>query len=93
MVRIAMTIALKRTPPDKGCRVPSGDRSEIPADVRTIVARATSFRIEADALRARAYAADEEVIRKEYLSLAERWSSVAAGLETEALDRAFAREQ
>jgi hypothetical protein len=88
-----MNIALKRTPPDEGYCVPSGDRSEISDDVRAIVARATSFRIEADALRARAYAADDDVIRKEYLSLAERWSTFAAGLEAEALDRVVSRGQ
>lgn len=52
-------------------------------DGADLVARAANFRIEADALRERAYASTERVIRDQYLALAERWSLFAAGLEAE----------
>lgn len=55
-------------------------------DARVRVGRAASFRIEADALRERAGAADENVIKDQYLALADRWSMLAAHLEAELLD-------
>jgi hypothetical protein len=59
----------------------SGAREEGAGDAHDLVRRAAIFRIEADLLRARAYATSEPVIREEYLALANRWSNFAAGLE------------
>ena len=50
-----------------------------------LVSRAANFRIEADILRDRAQEAGDNTIRKEYLSLADRWSLCAAHLEAEAI--------
>lgn len=52
-----------------------------------LVSRAANFRIEADVLRARARVSTERVIRDQYLTLAERWSVLAAGLESELMSR------
>lgn len=52
-----------------------------------LVSRAANFRIEADALRARALSAVDDLIRDEYLFLADRWSLCAAHLEAEAVVR------
>lgn len=57
------------------------------ADQTEIVSRAANFRIEADALRERARAITERVIRDEYLALAQRWSMLAASLEYELMCR------
>ena len=46
-----------------------------------LAGRAAWLRMEADFLRARAEAADEEAVRTAYLALAERWLAFAAGLE------------
>jgi hypothetical protein len=48
-----------------------------------LAARAASFRMEAEFLRARAVLFDEEAMRDAYLALADRWLVFAAGLETE----------
>ncbi|HEX4860150.1 MAG TPA: hypothetical protein VFV07_02870 [Rhizomicrobium sp.] len=48
-----------------------------------LAVRAASLRMEADFLRARAEAADEDAVRTAYLALAERWLAFAAGLEAE----------
>jgi hypothetical protein len=52
-----------------------------------LVGRAASFRLEADALRERARASTEHVVRDQYLALAERWSMFAAGFEAELMSR------
>ena len=57
------------------------------SDQTDLVSRAASFRIEADALRERARQSNERVIRDEYLALARRWSTMAAGLEAELMLR------
>ena len=49
--------------------------------------RAAQFRIEAAVLRERAETMDENVIRDQYLLLADRWTMLAAGLEAEQLAR------
>jgi hypothetical protein len=56
-------------------------------DHADLVGRAANFRLEADALRERASASTERVIRDQYLALAERWASFAAGLEAELMSR------
>lgn len=55
-------------------------------DARASVSRAATFRIEADALRERAHASGENLIKDQYLALAERWSMLAAHLEAELLN-------
>ncbi len=45
------------------------------------MSRAALFRLEADALRARAHALDDTLIRGQYFKLADHWSMLAAGLE------------
>jgi hypothetical protein len=52
-----------------------------------LISRAASFRIEAQWLRARADASDEPVMREQYLSLAHRWTNLAASLEAETMLR------
>ena len=54
-------------------------------DARARIGRAATFRIEADALRERAQASDENLVKNEYLALADRWSMLAAHLEAELL--------
>jgi hypothetical protein len=56
-------------------------------ELENLFGRAAQFRIEADALRKRAAAMDEDVIRDQYLLLADRWAMLAAGLEAEQLAR------
>ena len=55
-------------------------------DARARAGRAATFRIEADALRERAFATDEHVVKDQYLALADRWSMLAAHLEAELLN-------
>jgi hypothetical protein len=55
-------------------------------DARARVGRAATFRIEAEALRDRAHASGEDVIKNQYLALADRWSTLAAHLEAELLN-------
>ena len=52
-----------------------------------LVSRAAAFRIEADFLRERARTCAEGAIREQYLTLAQRWSMLAAGLEYEMMCR------
>jgi hypothetical protein len=59
----------------------------LPQDQKDMIGRAASFRIEAQWLRARADAADEPVMREQYLSLANRWTTLAASLEAETMLR------
>jgi len=63
--------------------VSSGVREEQSGDAYDLIGRAATFRIEADLLRARAQETDEPAIREEYLALANRWVSFAAGLEAQ----------
>jgi hypothetical protein len=65
--------------------------ARIPAKSAELVSRAAGFRIEADALRARARDIADDLIRDEYLSLAGRWSLCAAHLEAEAAVKLFER--
>jgi len=67
--------------------VSSGVREEQLGDAYDLIGRAATFRIEADQLRARARETDEPAIREEYLSLANRWASFAAGLEAQLFAR------
>jgi len=67
--------------------VSSGVREERSGDAYDLIGRAAKFRIEADLLRARARATDEPAIREEYLALANRWASFAAGLEAQLFAR------
>jgi len=50
-----------------------------------LLSRAALFRLEADALRVRAGNIGEAIIRDQYFLLADRWSSLAAGLEMQFL--------
>lgn len=50
-------------------------------DPSAVLGRAATFRGEAEALRQRACASGESVIRDQYLMLADRWSMLAASLE------------
>jgi len=63
--------------------VSSGVCEEQPGDTYDLIGRAATFRIEADMLRERARETDEPAIREEYLALANRWASFAAGLEAQ----------
>jgi len=67
--------------------VSSGVREEQLGDAYDLIGRAAGFRIEADLLRARARETDEPAIREEYLALANRWVSFAAGLEAQMFAR------
>jgi len=67
--------------------VSSGARKDQPGDAYDLIGRAAAFRIEADLLRARARETDEPAIRDEYLALANRWASFAAGLEAQMFAR------
>jgi hypothetical protein len=68
--------------------VPAGHSENIlPQDQKDLIGRAASFRIEAQWLRARADAVDESLIRAQYLSLADRWATLAASLEAETMLR------
>lgn len=67
--------------------VSSGVREEQFSDAYDLIGRAATFRIEADQLRARARETDEPAIREEYLALANRWASFAAGLEAQLFAR------
>ena len=67
--------------------VSSGVREDRPGDAYDLIGRAATFRIEADLLRARARETDEPAIREEYLALANRWASFAAGLEAQMFAR------
>jgi hypothetical protein len=67
--------------------VSSGVREEQPGYGYDLIGRAATFRIEADLLRARARETDEPAIREEYLALAKRFASVAAGLEAQMFTR------
>ena len=67
--------------------VSSGVREDQPSDAYDLIGRAATFRIEADLLRARARDTDEPAIREEYLALANRWASFAAGLEAQMFAR------
>jgi hypothetical protein len=67
--------------------VSSGVREEESGDAYDLIGRAATFRIEADLLRARAREADEPAIREEYLALANRWATFAAGLEAQMFAR------
>jgi len=60
--------------------VTSGDGG-LPDRNGDLLARAAFFRLEAEALRQRARASDEMVVRDQYFKLADRWSVLAAGLE------------
>ncbi len=68
--------------------IPAAVRSgeEIPSsDISDAVSRAASLRSESDMLRRRASAVREDVIRDQYLALAERFSMLAASLEMQAM--------
>ncbi len=67
--------------------VSSGVHEDRPGDAYDLIGRAATFRIEADLLRERARATDEPAIREEYLALANRWASFAAGLEAQMFTR------
>jgi hypothetical protein len=67
--------------------VSSGVREEQLGDAYDLIGRAATFRIEADQLRARARETDEPAIREEYLALANRWATFAAGLEAQMFAR------
>jgi hypothetical protein len=54
-------------------------------EVNDAVSRAASFRGESDMLRRRARAGREDVIRDQYLALADRFSMLAASLEVQAM--------
>ena len=54
-------------------------------DRNNLLSRAALFRLEADTLRLRAGATDETVIRDQYFKLADRWATLAAGLELQVL--------
>ncbi len=62
-------------------------RSALSNDQAELAGRAAHFRLEADVLRERARGSTERVIRDQYLALAERWSSFAAGLDAELMSR------
>ncbi len=67
--------------------VSSGVREEQLGDAYDLIGRAAAFRIEADQLRARARETDEPAIREEYIALANRWTTFAAGLEAQMFAR------
>ena len=67
--------------------VSSGVREERSGDAYDLIGRAATFRIEADLLRERARETDEPAIREEYLAMANRWASFAAGLEAQMFAR------
>lgn len=76
-------LALKR---DTGeLRTTFGDG--LAKDARELFGRAAFLRMEAEALRVRTRTIEEEVVRSEYLKIADRWTTLAASLETEALSR------
>ena len=50
-----------------------------------LISRAASLRLEAEFLRSRAAAADEEVVREAYRRLAERWLVLAASLDLQVI--------
>lgn len=54
-------------------------------DHSDLLSRAAFFRLEADALRQRAQVTDEMVVRDQYFKLADRWTTLAAGLEADLL--------
>jgi len=56
-----------------------------------LIGRAATYRIEADALRERAMAVRDALIRDQYLGMAERWSTIAAHLEVEAMVKLLAQ--
>jgi hypothetical protein len=56
-------------------------------DDADLLSRAAHFRLEADTLRQRAHATDELVVRDQYFKLADRWSTLAAGMEAQLLTR------
>jgi hypothetical protein len=79
-------VALRFEHSDEGAVfLSSGWREQPSGTAHALVGRAATFRIEAEALRARAHATDEPVIRDHYLALAQRWSTLATGLEAETL--------
>jgi len=59
--------------------------ARVAAKSEELVSRAANFRIEAVALRERARATADDLIRDEYLGLANHWSLCAAHLEAEAI--------
>ena len=67
--------------------VSSGVREERSGDAYDLIGRAATFRIEANLLRERARETDEPAIREEYLAMANRWASFAAGLEAQMFAR------
>lgn len=54
-----------------------------------LISRAALYRIEAEALRERACAVHDTLIRDQYLDIAARWSLVAAHLEIEAVAKTY----
>lgn len=54
-------------------------------DNSDLASRAALFRLEADALRQRAGATNETVVRAQYFKLADHWTMLAAGLELQLL--------
>jgi hypothetical protein len=84
---VRAALRLKSLADEGTASVSSGVRKERSGDAHDLMARAATFRIEADLLRERARAADEPAIREEYLALANRWSTFASGLEGELLMR------
>ncbi|HWA04235.1 MAG TPA: hypothetical protein VG819_12000 [Rhizomicrobium sp.] len=64
-----------------------GSGTALPRETLDLVARASLFRAESDALSERAAQIGEAAIREAYLKLAERFVMLAAGLEAEALTR------
>jgi hypothetical protein len=80
MTPVARTFAAGEMPAVNSENILSNDKMDL-------VCRAASFRIEAQWLLVRADAADEPVMREQYLSLANRWATLAASLEAETMLR------
>jgi len=84
---VRAALLLKTLVDERAAFVTSGARDDIPGEASDLIGRAANFRIEADLLRERALATGEPAIREEYLALAGKWSTFAAGLESEVLAR------
>jgi hypothetical protein len=76
--------ALRNSEERDGASVTSGDGVSSNG-IGDPISRAALFRLEADALRQRACATDETVIRDQYFKLADHWSMLAVGLEVQFL--------
>jgi hypothetical protein len=85
MTSTAMNFVVRRNAVTRnGSSVPCGEET-LSNDIRDALSRAASFRSESDMLRRRANAVCEDVIRDQYLALADRFSMLAASLEVQAI--------